>query len=166
MGKQPRNIVILMSDEHNRDCAGCYGHPLVRTPNIDRLAARGTRFTDAYCNSPICVPSRASFATGRHVHRTGHWDNAFPYAGAPDSWHHAVRAAGGDAVSVGKLHFRGGDDDGFTEEILPLHVVDGLGDLKGMLRRPLPDKAGADAMARDAGRGESEYYRYDRASSK
>lgn len=163
MVEEHPNLVVIMSDEHRRDCAGCYGHPFVQTPNLDRLASQGTRFTDACCNSPICVPSRASFATGRYVHETGHWDNAFPYAGEPDSWHHALRATGSEVVSIGKLHFRGGDDNGFTEEILPLHVVDGLGDLKGMLRRPLPEKKGAEAMARDAGRGESEYYRYDRA---
>lgn len=157
------NLVLLMADEHNRSCLGAYGHPFVQTPNLDRLAAEGTRFTDAYCNSPICVPSRASFATGRYVHETGHWDNAFPYAGTPRSWHHQLRDAGGEVTSIGKLHFRGGDDNGFSEEILPLHVVDGLGDLKGLLRRPLPPKAGADAMARNAGRGESEYYLYDRA---
>lgn len=157
------NLVILMSDEHNRNVLGCYGHPFVQTPNLDRLAAQGTMFSDAYCNSPICVPSRASFATGRYVHQTGHWDNAHPYCGTPLSWHHAVRDAGFDSVSIGKLHFRGGDDNGFSEEILPLHVLNGIGDLKGLVRRPLPDKKGAEAMARDAGRGESGYCRYDKA---
>ncbi len=157
------NLVLIMSDEHNRACAGCYGHPFVRTPNLDRLARQGTRFTDAYCNSPICVPSRAAFATGQYVHRTGHWDNAFPYTGTPESWHHRLRDAGGEVVSIGKLHFRGGDDNGFSEEILPLHVVDGVGDLKGLLRRPMAAKKGNEQMAKGAGRGDSEYSRYDRA---
>ena len=75
----PRNLLLIMSDEHNRRIMGCSGHPMIRTPNMDRLAARGVRFTDAYCNSPICVPSRASFATGRYVHQIRFWDNAFPY---------------------------------------------------------------------------------------
>ncbi|MGQ7843281.1 sulfatase-like hydrolase/transferase [Granulosicoccus sp. 3-233] len=156
-----RNLVIIMSDEHNRDWSGCYGHALARTPHIDALAARGTRFSSAYCNSPICVPSRAAFATGRFVHDTGHWDNAFPYAGSPTSWHQLAREAGVRSTSIGKLHFRGGDDNGFSEEIIPLHVVDGIGDVKGAIRDPLPAKKGCDALARDAGPGLSEYARYD-----
>ena len=160
-GETPRNLVLILSDEHNRDCLGCYGHKIVKTPNLDALAERGTRFTNAYCNSPICVPSRAALATGRYVHQTGHWDNAHPYDGTPESWHHMVDRAGMTSTSIGKLHFRAEGRNGFTEEIVPLHVVDGLGDLKGLLRAPLPDKKGADAMALDAGAATSEYYLYD-----
>ncbi len=160
---KPRNFVFILSDEHNRDALGCYGHRFARTPNLDALAARGTRFANAYCNSPICVPSRAALATGRYVHETGHWDNAHPYDGTPASWHHAVRDAGGDSISIGKLHFRAAGRNGFTEEILPLHVVGGEGDLKGLLRDPLPRKKGAEAMAGDAGEGTSTYFRYDSA---
>ena len=76
---KPKNLLFIISDQHNRDALGCYGHPFVQTPNLDALAARGTRFTSAYTNCPICVPARASLATGRYVHQTGHWDNAFPY---------------------------------------------------------------------------------------
>jgi choline-sulfatase len=61
----PANLLFILSDEHNPRVLGCAGHPMVRTPNLDRLAARGVRFTNAYCNSPICVPSRAALATGR-----------------------------------------------------------------------------------------------------
>ena len=55
---------------------GVAGHPLAQTPNLDRLAARGTRFTSAYTTSPICVPARAAFATGKYPHQIGYWDNA------------------------------------------------------------------------------------------
>jgi len=48
----PKNLLVIMSDEHSRRVLGCYGHPMVKTPNLDRLSARGVRFTDAYCNSP------------------------------------------------------------------------------------------------------------------
>ena len=58
------NLLIIMSDEHNRKVLGCYGNDLIKTPNLDRLAARGTLFTDGYTPCPICVPARASFATG------------------------------------------------------------------------------------------------------
>lgn len=163
MNVQPKNLVIIMADEHNRDVMGAYGHTLVQTPNLDRLAARGTRFTDAYCNSPICVPSRAAFATGQYVHQTGHWDNASPYHGTPRAWHHEVSESGKHCALIGKLHFRRAGENGFTEEILPLHVVDGVGDLKGLLRAPLPEKRGSEAMARDAGPGMSDYGRYDMA---
>ena len=64
---EPKNLLVLMSDEHNPRMLGSAGHPLVQTPNLDALAAAGTSFGSAYCNSPICVPSRASFATGRYV---------------------------------------------------------------------------------------------------
>ena len=62
------NVLLILSDEHARDAAGCYGHPIVRTPNLDRLAASGTRFSNAYTPCPICIPARASLATGRSVH--------------------------------------------------------------------------------------------------
>jgi hypothetical protein len=65
---KPRNVLILCSDEHARSALGCYGHPLARTPTLDRLARLGTRFSRAYTPSPSCVPARACLATGTHVH--------------------------------------------------------------------------------------------------
>jgi choline-sulfatase len=75
-----QNLLFILSDEHNRDITGCCGNRLVRTPHLDALAARGTRFRWAYCNCPICVPLRASLATGRYAHEIRCWDNAHPYA--------------------------------------------------------------------------------------
>src|SRR5438045_8397487 len=136
---QPPTLLFILSVEHSRRVLGCYGHPMIRTPNLDRLAARGVRFTDAYCNSPICVPSRAALATGRYVHNIRFWDNAIPYDSGVPSWHHRVREAGHEVTAIGKLHFRSADDDnGFTEEVMPLHVVEGIGDPLGWLREPLP----------------------------
>ena len=65
---KPANLLFILSDEHSRRVLGAYGHGMIRTPNLDRLAASGVRFTSAYCNSPICVPWRAALATGRYVH--------------------------------------------------------------------------------------------------
>jgi choline-sulfatase len=160
----PTNLLVLMSDEHNPRAMGIAGHPLARTPLLDRLAARGTRFTAAYCTSPICVPSRAGFATGRYPHEIGYWDNADPYDGAVPSWHHLLRARGQRAVAIGKLHFRGspGDDHGFTQELLAMHVLDGIGDVKGLVRENIPRRNGYDKLAKLAGPGESPYTRYDR----
>ena len=89
-----RNVLVIMSDEHNPKYLGAAGHPYIQTPNLDALAARGTRFTSAYTTCPICVPARAAFAVGRYVHEIGFWDNGDAYDGAVPSWHHALRAAG------------------------------------------------------------------------
>ena len=153
-----------MSDEHNPHAMGVAGHPLAQTPHLDRLAARGTRFTSAYTTSPICVPARAGFATGKYPHQIGYWDNADPYEGAVPSWHHLLRSRGHRVVSIGKLHFRGlpGDDHGFSQELLPMHVVDGIGDVKGLVRQDIPRRNGYDKLAKLAGPGESPYTRYDR----
>ena len=159
-----QNVLFILSDEHQRDILGCHGDPLVKTPNLDALAGRGTRFTNAYTPCPICVPARAALATGRHVHETGHWDNAHPYHGEVPSWHHRLRESGRNCTLIGKLHFRSADDDnGFTEEIMPLHVLDGLGDLLGMVRNPPAPRGNMPALAHEAGPGESSYTRYDRS---
>jgi choline-sulfatase len=158
------NLLVLMSDEHNPKFLSAAGHPFVATPNLDALAARGTRFAAAYTTCPICVPARAAFAVGRYVHDVGYWDNADGYDGAIPSWHHALRDAGHRVVSIGKLHFRGraGDDHGFSEEIVPMHIVDGIGDVKGLIRDHIPTRKGGDKMAKRAGPGESPYTAYDR----
>lgn len=128
MSSRDLNFLVIISDEHRKDAMGCAGHPIVKTPNLDALAARGTMFDAAYTPSPMCVPTRAALATGDWVHKTGHWDSATPYAGNPRSWMRQLRDAGKEVVSIGKLHFRSGhDDNGFTEEILPMHVVGGVG---------------------------------------
>jgi choline-sulfatase len=159
---RPSNLLVVMSDEHSRRVLGCYGNRIIRTPNLDALAARGTRFTDAYCNSPICVPSRASFATGRYVHQIRFWDNAIPYDGSVPAWGHRLMAAGSRVTSIGKLHYRDTrDPNGFDEEIVPLHVVDGVGDLLGLLRDDMPVRTAALKLAEEAGPGPSSYQRYD-----
>ena len=159
---RPTNIVVVMSDEHSRRVLGCYGHPMIRTPHLDRLAASGVRFSDAYCNVPICVPSRACFATGRYIHQIRFWDNAIPYDGSVPSWGHRLIANGHRSVSIGKLHYRSTEDDnGFDEEIMPLHVVDGVGDLLGLIRDDLPVRTAALKLAEEAGAGDSSYQRYD-----
>ena len=158
---KPANVLFILSDEHQRAAAGCYGHPLVQTPHLDRLAARGVRFTSAYTPCPICVPARASLATGRYVHQTGNWDNATPYDGGMPSWGHLLRQQGFQVASIGKLHFRKeGEDHGFTEEIDPLHVVDGIGDVLGCIRDDPPVRHKLDGVA-EAGPGESTYLEYD-----
>lgn len=156
------NVLFIMSDEHSRKVLGVYGNPVIQTPVLDRLAAEGTLFENAYCNCPICVPSRASFATGRYVHQIGKWDNAIPYTGEPHSWGHELHDTGHQCDSIGKLHYRGSEDpNGFDNELLPLHVLHGEGDVQGMLRRPPPTRASTRQLAGDAGEGQSTYLTYD-----
>jgi choline-sulfatase len=159
---KPLNILYIMSDQHQGKASGCYGHPFVRTPNIDALAARGTRFTAAYSNSPICVPARAVIATGQHVFETGHWDNAHPYEGRTKSWHHLLREHGRPATSIGKLHFRNETDDtGFGKQIIPMHVVGGAGDLRSCIKRPMTRPMLSSKTVTDIGPGASPYLQYD-----
>ncbi len=163
MTNTPSNLIVLMSDEHTAKIMGCAGHPFVRTPHLDRLAARGTRFASAYTNSPICVPARASFATGRYGHQTGHWDNATPYCGEPESWGHHLQRNGNPVGSIGKLHYRNADDPvGLDFQQIPMHVVEGVGDLLGCLREPLPRRWKSRDLADGAGPGETSYTAYDR----
>ena len=160
---EPQNLLIFFSDEHQRALAGCYGHDMVKTPHMDELASKGTMFTNAYTCSPICIPARASFAMGKYIHQIGYWDNADPYEGSMPSWHHRLRDKGHRVDSIGKLHFRSTDDDnGFNEEIIPMHVIEAKGDLMGLVRDDLPIRKGAWKVAGMAGPGESSYTRYDR----
>ena len=68
---QPPNIIIIMADDMGYGDLGCYGHPSIRTPNLDRMAAEGLRFTDFYSGAPLCTPSRAALLTGRLPIRSG-----------------------------------------------------------------------------------------------
>ena len=166
MKKRAQNTLFIFSDEHTREITGCYGNDIIRTPNIDRLAEGGTRFNNAYTNCPICVPARASLATGRYVHELGMWDNAFPYAGEPRGWGHRLMGEGHHVTSIGKLHYRSKQDPtGWNEEIDTLHVVDGIGDVAGCIRTAMSERTTSAQLARDAGRGDSTYSRYDASTT-
>ncbi len=103
------NILLILSDEHAPIFSGPYGHPLVQTPNMDRLAREGVTFENAYCNSPLCMPSRMSFMTGRYISNIAAWDNSTPLASDVVTWAHILSAEGYDAVLSGKQHFCGPD---------------------------------------------------------
>ena len=160
---QPTNLIVIMSDEHHPRAMGVAGHPFAVTPNLDRLAARGTRFNAAYCNSPICVPSRASFATGRYVHELGTWDNALAYDGRIPGWGHALQRSGHPVDAIGKLHYRCADDPtGFDHQYHPMHIYGGHGMVWGALRDGKADfSERAHAMLNPIGPGTSKYNIYD-----
>ncbi len=136
--KAQESAVHLLRRAHPRH------HRLLRQrarQDAESRRARGAwhALSSAYCNCPICVPSRASLATGRYVHEIRCWDNAHPYDGSTRGWGHSLIRQGHEVTAIGKLHYRTVDDQtGFSEEINTLHVVDGIGDLLGMMRRELP----------------------------
>jgi|TARA_B110000971_G_scaffold57784_1_gene58935 choline-sulfatase len=155
------NVLFLFSDEHRRDALSCDGHPIVQTPNLDRLAQNGTRFLNAYTTSPICVPARASMASGEYVHKTRCWSNAQAYQGEPNSWGHRLQSQGHRVDSIGKLHYRGNEyDNGFDQEILPMYVRDGVGWTKGLLRNH-EDVLDCSSYAQKIGAGDDQYTQYD-----
>lgn len=160
---RPKNSLFIISDQHTGRAMSCRDHAVVKTPHLDALAERGTLFTDAYCNGPICVPSRASLATGRHVHDIEKWDNCKPYIGEEPSWAHRLGAAGKPVTSIGKLHYRNETDPtGFVEQIVPMHILEGVGMLYTICRDPMPVSRKFVQLVDGAGGGESTYTEYDR----
>lgn len=157
-----RNLLVILADEHDPRYMGCSGADWMHTPHLDALARRGTRFTNAYTPSPICVPARAGLATGRWTHTTGYWDNAIAYEGRWSSWHHRLAEAGVRTESIGKLHFRqAADPTGFQAEHEAVHIQDGIGLVWGSVRDPLPATRGRSPIFDELGPGESSYNRYD-----
>ncbi len=104
MTKRARNILFIMFDQLRWDYLGCAGHPTLKTPNIDWLAARGVRFTRAYVQSPVCGASRMSFYTGRYVHSHGaQWNNHPLKVGEITLGDH-LRKLGMESWLIGKTH--------------------------------------------------------------
>ncbi len=159
------NMLVIMSDEHQARAMGCAGHPFVKTPHLDGMAARGMRFTNAYTPSPICVPARASFATGRYPHQNRLWDNAMPYDGSIRGWGHALQDKGVAVESIGKLHYRAAEDpSGFDQEHLPMMVAGGVGMVWASVRQEDERKIGSGRMlGKYIGPGQSTYTEYDAA---
>jgi choline-sulfatase len=157
------NVLFIFSDEHDPRHMGCAGSPLVKTPNLDRLAEQGTRFANAYTPSPICVPARASLATGMPVQDIGYWDNALAYDGQIEGWGHALQKADRRVESIGKLHFTNDQDPtGFSDQTLAMHIWEGIGMVWGSVRDPLPEAPGKIGhMLKEIGPGWSNYNQFD-----
>lgn len=116
------NLLFILSDQHCQKVAACYGDPLVRTPHLDGLAARGVVFDNAYCPSPICVPSRMSMLTGRHPSAQACWTNDDFLASDRATWLHAIGAAGYRPVLAGRLHAMGPDQlHGYAARVVGDH---------------------------------------------
>ncbi|MBD2848056.1 sulfatase-like hydrolase/transferase [Paenibacillus sp. IB182496] len=117
--KQP-NILVLMTDEQSPQVSEVYGHPYVKTPNMQRLAESGVVFDQAYSDSPLCTPQRASFMTGLQVHRHEVWDNGVPLRSDIPTFAHMLTYAGYETILSGKMHFVGADQlHGFHRRLTP-----------------------------------------------
>ncbi len=135
------NILVVMSDEHAPMFSSAYGHSFVRTPNMDRLADEGTTFDAAYCNAPLCVPSRLSFLTGQHVSHCEGWDNATPLPTDAMTWPHMLRSLGYEVVLSGKMHLLGPDVlHGFERQLA--YDPHGIGDEDDAAARRLGRSSG------------------------
>jgi arylsulfatase A-like enzyme len=100
------NILFIMYDQLRFDYLGCAGHPHLQTPNFDRVAAMGVRFTNAYVQSPICGASRMSFYTGRYVHSHGAAWNGYPLRVGEMTMGDHLRNSGMDCWLIGKTHMK------------------------------------------------------------
>ncbi len=103
------NVLFIISDDLTSTALSCYGNQTCQTPNIDRLAARGTRFTNAYCNATYCGPSRASFLTGYYPHATGvlGYNSPRPAIGDRETWPQMFKNAGYYSARVSKIYHMG-----------------------------------------------------------
>jgi len=118
MNTRAPNILLIMADQLAPQFTGTYGHPVVKTPHMDALAARGSRFDAAYCNSPLCAPSRFSFMSGQLITRIAAYDNAAEFPASIPTFAHYLRQAGYRTCLSGKMHFVGPDQlHGFEERI-------------------------------------------------
>jgi choline-sulfatase len=103
------NLLFLFSDQHCQKVTGCYGDEIVATPSLDQLAANGVTFDNAYCPSPICVPSRMSMLTARHPYAQECWTNDDYLASDRPTLAHALGAAGLAPAIISRLHALGPD---------------------------------------------------------
>lgn len=110
------NTITIMSDEHSQQMMQFVAGGIVKTPNLDRLAAESVVFSNCYSPCPVCAPARASFYTGQFVHRLGTWDNATPYDGTVPGMGHHLRAFGRETICIGKTHFHHQGDYAFAHQ--------------------------------------------------
>ena len=107
--KNRPNVLFIMADQLAASALSAYGNPVVKTPNIDALAARGTVFENAYCNNPICASSRFSMMSGQWSSRIGAFDNASEFPASIPTFAHYLRALDYKTCLSGKMHFVGPD---------------------------------------------------------
>lgn len=101
----PQNILMITCDQLRKDALGCYGNPIVQTPNIDRIAASGVRYEQTFTAYPVCAPNRASLATGRYPTVHGLRNNGIILPPTELTLMEVLRRRGYATYGVGKMHF-------------------------------------------------------------
>ncbi|MEI6502056.1 MAG: sulfatase-like hydrolase/transferase, partial [Armatimonadota bacterium] len=104
-----RQVVVIMTDTQRTDMVGCYGNPDMRTPALDRIAAQGVRFEQAYTCQPVCAPARAAMFTGTFPHTNGMWSNCLPLGDNVKTLGQRLCDHQIETAFVGKWHLDGGD---------------------------------------------------------
>src|SRR5215831_10203127 len=100
------NFLLFITDQQRADHIGCYGNPVVQTPNINRLAENGARFDRFYVATPICMPNRATLMTGRMPSLHGARQNGIPLSLTATTFVDIMRAGGYHTVLIGKCHLQ------------------------------------------------------------
>ena len=134
-GSRP-NIVFICSDQHGHKYSGYAGHPLAKTPHLDRIAHRGVTFNNTYCGSPVCVPGRACMMSGMYPSDCNSFCNSTVWDGSHPTWGTRLRKAGYETRATGKLDLNPDFDMGF-DEIDTTHGHRARPDITSLFRRPV-----------------------------
>lgn len=137
--KRP-NIVFICSDQHAARCIGYAGHPVVQTPNLDRIARQGVIFTNHYCANPVCAPGRASMMTGMYASDVGSYCNSTVWDGSHPTWTTMLKDAGYYCRATGKLDLNTQFDMGF-EAFDTSNGHERNPDITSLFRRPVVHRA-------------------------
>ena len=105
------NVVVILTDDQRWDCLSCAGHPFLKTPNVDRVAAEGVRFANNFVTTSLCSPSRASMLSGLYAHSHRIIDNFTEYPAELPSYPRALKAAGYRTAYIGKWHMGENNDN-------------------------------------------------------
>lgn len=118
-GRERPNVLFILADDHAAHAISCYGSRINRTPNLDRIAREGIRFTNCFCTNSICAPSRASILTGQYSHVNGVINNYTEFDAAQQTFPKLMQQAGYETALIGKWHLAS-DPTGFNYwNILP-----------------------------------------------